>query len=59
MMSSMINHIFWIASVFNWGRRVQQLVGSRNNRGGMSFLLLGLVVGVTASLLLDSRESNF
>ncbi|MFC0471453.1 hypothetical protein ACFFHM_13375 [Halalkalibacter kiskunsagensis] len=59
MMNSMLNHIRWIRTVFNSGRRTQQLFGARrNNRGGMLFSVLGLGIGATAYSLLRGRENG-
>ncbi|MCL7749490.1 hypothetical protein [Halalkalibacter alkaliphilus] len=59
MMNSMINHIGWIRSVFNWGRRTQQIFGDRrNNGGGLMFSILGIGIGAAAYSLLTNRENG-
>jgi hypothetical protein len=55
----MINHIGWIRSVFNWGRRTQQIFGARrNNGGGVMFSILGIGIGAVAYSLLTNRENR-
>ncbi|WP_100401153.1 hypothetical protein [Bacillus sp. FJAT-44742] len=58
MLKSIINHFYWITAVFNWGRRTQQLFGSRrHNSGGMVFLVLGIGIGAMAyNLIRDPKR---